>query len=188
MKRASKRPRRGLDEVEEEVTLTEKKAPAKASKAPVKAKPKAKAVAPPRKRKVEVEEEEELEFSHDEEEEEEEVVHGFSDLDYDDSHWALKAKKAKAKLVCAKCGGSEILRMRSSSWNGNSYTLPCGITQEDEAREMPDFPPFTRAGAVDFKVCVDCGTVVGFNSAALKEAIAETEQFRRDSLHYSLPL
>ncbi len=40
---------------------------------------------------------------------------------------------------------------------------------------MPSFPGFKYSDGMEVKVCVDCGTVAGFDSAALKAAIAEAE-------------
>jgi hypothetical protein len=87
-----------------------------------------------------------------------------------------KRQRAEATPPCVKCGGKAMLVMRARSCDGNAYTLPSG--EGEDGCYMPDFPGFTYADGMEVKVCVDCGTVVGFNSDALKAAIAEAEAQR----------
>jgi hypothetical protein len=84
-----------------------------------------------------------------------------------------KRQKAEAVPPCAKCGGRQMLTMCARSCDGNSYTLPNG--EAEQGCYMPHFPGFTFADGMEVKVCVDCGTVVGFDSDSLKAAIAEAE-------------
>lgn len=75
---------------------------------------------------------------------------------------------------CGKCGGHEILALYNKAPDNNYYTLPSGA--DDDSGGGWTFPGLTHHEGVDMKVCVDCGTVVDFDSTAVKEAIRQAEE------------
>jgi hypothetical protein len=78
---------------------------------------------------------------------------------------------------CSKCGGKEMLTLVSRGNDNNYWTLPSG---EEGEGYMPSFPGLSESDGVEMTLCVDCGTVVGFDSEALKAAIAEQEANREE--------
>jgi hypothetical protein len=89
----------------------------------------------------------------------------------------LKRRKMSAyrdsQAPCAKCGGREMLRIEAKSGQWNSYTLPSG---EERDGCLPDLPGVSdEVIGVVMSLCVDCGAIVGFDSDAIKAAIARKE-------------
>ncbi|ELR20756.1 uncharacterized protein ACA1_055020 [Acanthamoeba castellanii str. Neff] len=92
---------------------------------------------------------------------------------------AARKKRAKlrdyreAQAPCVGCGGREMLSVEARSGQWNRYTLPSGEEREGCLPQLPGIAD--EVVGVVMKLCVDCGTIVGFDSAALKAAIARAE-------------
>ena len=88
------------------------------------------------------------------------------------------AKVSKSEVVqtkkCAQCNGSDFLGISSRACDGHYWTLPSGKNGEGY---LPNFPALGDLGGdgASFEICVDCGHIVGFDSAALKNFIKELE-------------
>jgi len=83
----------------------------------------------------------------------------------------LESEPAMASSApCEKCAGKNIISLNAKASDNNYWTLPNGTQGEGY---MPFIPAVTNPDGIFIELCIDCGWIVGFDSEAVKKAVAE---------------
>jgi hypothetical protein len=83
----------------------------------------------------------------------------------------------QAQAPCARCGGREVLTLYNKAPDNCYATLPSGRELEGG---FPTLDGLTHHEGIDMKVCVGCGTIVGFDPEAIQAALQQEEDERAE--------
>ncbi|KAL9643291.1 hypothetical protein ABK040_014747 [Willaertia magna] len=85
-----------------------------------------------------------------------------------------ETKKVKSDKACKNCGKEEFLFLQSRSCGNSYYTLPGG---KEKDGYLPNFAGLCDSDGITIQVCVECGTIFGFDKEQVQEQIRlEKEQ------------
>jgi hypothetical protein len=83
----------------------------------------------------------------------------------------------EAQAPCARCGGREVLTLYNKAPDNCYATLPSGRELEGG---FPTLDGLTHHEGVDMKVCLGCGTIVGFDPEAIRAVLQQEEDERAE--------